>query len=120
MTSARLDFAVERTKAAGEAYAKARDVLDAAEAEELRVRLCDLADEHGIVAFSYETNYEYDDEGSYFPSVSMRGATADDEEMAEDAVYDAANDVSHRAVDLLFGSERDGEITIEQLRRKHF
>lgn len=124
-----LDAAVKRAsdaaRIAGEAAEAALAACTAAWAEVGRLTLLDIVAEHpAIIAFSYEVEYCYDDEGSYFPSINSTahwrfGHDDEGEDCVDEQVDDELRCYGQRALGLLMGStddDRSGDINVEQLR----
>lgn len=114
----------ERMQRAFEAFRTAEEKANEAAAEVARLCLLNLAEERpGIKGLSFESEYQYDDEGGYFQTATTyplveEGSTED----FDDVFMDEMNfDVATLAV--LCGVHPDtgeGQITIEEARAKKF
>ena len=70
--SPELEAAEERANAATKAFQEATTAVNNAWAEHARLTLLKLSEEHPeLQGLSFETSYEYDDEGGYYASVSV-------------------------------------------------
>lgn len=108
---ARLNVAVSNA-------ATALSMEAAARADWARLTLLALAEKHpGVTGFTFETDWEYDDEGGYFPTVSIfyDGAENEDEMLLDDDLNELAHNLDPAAVHLL-GDRR----SIEELKEVRF
>ena len=124
-----LKEAVERMTRAHSTFRTARDEMNAAEAEVLRLQFLAFVDEHPeVTGFTFETEYEYDDEGGYYRTASMYATYEDKVGLDEidgydfvDAVRDGA---SIEAICILCGVDPDdgheGEVTVAEARERRF
>lgn len=130
MTTTEMDALRERAIAAGKVAAEARMVELNAWAELARIDLLKFVDEHpeaGIIGLSFETTYEYDDEGGYFPTPSIYPLVGDDADRHEaDPEYefhDMAHAYGHDVLAVLCGVDTDeleGQITVAEARERRF
>lgn len=125
--SPELTQAVERMNAAYKAYQYASDNATNAAAEAARLQLLGLADEiPGLTGMTFETQYEYDDEGGYFRTISCYPTFASDDKEADyDQYYfiDLMQGYGAEPICVLCGVFTDavqGEITLEQARERRF
>jgi hypothetical protein len=84
----------------------------------VQLRLLELADENPkITKFSFDAEYEYDDEGSYFWCVTF---WEHEEEIGPDVIYEELDHIGpgQEEVQIAFLSDNyfEGEITVAKLR----
>jgi hypothetical protein len=112
--------------AAYQAFQYASDNANKAAAEVARLELLRLAGEiPGMTGMTFETEYEYDDEGGYFRTLSCYPTFASDSEADFDQYdfIDAMNGFGAEPICVLCDVHTDsaeGEITIEQARERRF
>ena len=110
-----LDAAYERSTAAIQAEAYARCGL-------VSLKLLALAEvDPTIVSFTVETGWEYDDQSSYFHTVSLIPTRSGDvagelEDQVSDDLMDIEHTLDEASVELFGGDE--AVITVEQLRER--
>lgn len=120
--SPELQAATERMMEAYKVYDKAQQNAWTSEAEVARLRILDLAEQiPGMNGMTFECQYEYDDEGGYFRTISCY-PTFEDEAADYDQYdfYDYVNAFNAEAICILCGVPTDayaGETTLEALRR---
>ena len=122
-----LQAAESRMNEAYKTLQYASDNANKAAAEVARLTLLKLADEiPGLTGMTFETNYEYDDEGGYFRSLSCY-PTFDDEDMEADydqyEFMDLMNGCGAEPICVLCEAHTDadtGEITIKQAQERRF
>lgn len=123
---AQLEVAEARMNAAYKSFQYAAENANNAAAEYARLTLLKLSDEiPGLTGMTFETQYEYDDEGGYFRSLSCYPTFANDEEADYDNYdfIDLMNGFGAEPICVLCGVHTDadaGEITIEQIRERRF
>jgi hypothetical protein len=115
------DSALERLTMATAVASDAMVAETAARAEWARVSLLSLAEKHPkIVGFNFETEWEYDDEGGYFPTTSIyvtfEENTLEAEYDVEDAVVELQHSVTHEVVEMHLGET----MTIQELKEVKF
>lgn len=122
-----LHAAEARMNEAYKTFQYAAENANNAAAEVARLNLLKLADEiPGLTGMTFETNYEYDDEGGYFRSLSCYPTFADDDKEADYDQYDfldTMNGFGAEPICVLCGVHTDsdaGEITMEQVRERRF
>ena len=121
-----LSIAVERMNAAYKAYQYASDGANQAAAEVARLELLRLSGEiPGMTGMTFETQYEYDDEGGYFRSLSCYPTFASDSEADFDQYdfIDAMNGFGAEPICVLCDVPTDsdqGEITLAQAEERRF
>ena len=104
-----------------------KNALDAVTALLLQITMLEIAeDDPRIVKFSFDANYEYDDEGGYFWTASFFAWDAEGDTVFSDDVDSPSCDYDSdlrdcggdgSALALAFDSgEMEGEVTIEKLR----
>jgi fructosamine-3-kinase len=118
--------ALERVREANTSYTAAALVTQ-------RLRMLLLVEEYpGITEFSFDANYEYDDEGSYFYCANVWAHYGDrrldwdldlttEEGEKEQQIMETVDDLIAHSLDdqmteLLFGDKWSGSLTVEQLR----
>jgi hypothetical protein len=116
VTDDALDEALAQARLANElqAFAEAR----AKNANAIYLGLCILrhAAEHpGIKSITFDTNAEYDDEGSYYNVLSVWALNAEDEQIEDEALDDLC--CSHRPEEMyaLSGEHWEGTLEIAKL-----
>lgn len=117
-----IDQARERVDAKSKAVAEAAQEEHAARAELARLSLLELATENPVTSFSFSVEWEYDDEGSYFPTAEVFGEVEHekasdewDETAFEDALMEVGNCLTPEAIQLLGESK-----TIQELKEVKF
>lgn len=122
-----LKVAEARMEEAWKAFRYASENANNAAAEVARLTLLKLSDEiPGLTGMTFETQYEYDDEGGYFRTLSCYPTFADDDAEADYDQYDfldTMNGFGAEPICVLCGVHTDadaGEITIEQARDRRF
>lgn len=124
VSDVRIKAASERAIEAQAAYEVASKNVTAAVAEVARLSLLEYAREHPeVTGLSFESSYEYDDEGGYFLSTSVYPTVADDFWMDDYELADAVQGFGHAAIALLCGADEDayeGEVTIAEARERRF
>lgn len=94
----------------------------------IRVQLLLLAEKHPqITSYSFDANFEYDDEGSYFyvgnlfVSIGDRrldyDAEGDEMEIAESA-DEIGRELDEHVAEELFGDKWEGALSVEELRQQ--
>lgn len=126
MSTVEMDAARERSNSAYKALQYASDNANKAAAECARLELLRLAGQiPGMNGMTFETSYEYDDEGGYFRTISCYPTF----EAGEPADYDQyefidlMNGYGPEPICVLCGMYSDadqGEITIEQAKERRF
>jgi hypothetical protein len=128
MSLTKLDALIERKHAYEkqvqkhyQEIAETQNSLDTAAALILQIEMLEMAEgDPRIKAFSFDANFEYDDEGSYFWCASIRAEGELSEIEVED--YEQFCELEHiagqEATQLAFGSETsfEGRITVAKLR----
>lgn len=122
-----LELAIEVMQGTGKTWEEAHRNAIQAEAEVIRLLLLDYAKEHPskIKGFSFECEYQYDDEGGYFKSNSVYPLVSDctADIIDEYEFTDMLNGYSQEALALVCGVHSDsfsGECTVEQARERRF
>ena len=122
-----LSIAVERMNAAYKAYQYASDGANQAAAEVARLELLRLSGEiPGMTGMTFESDYEYNDEGGYFRTISCYPTFAEDAEIADFEHWDfidAMNGFGAEPICVLCDVSTDsgqGEITLAQARERRF
>ena len=121
-----LEVARSRMNEAWKAYQYAFDNAHKAEAEVARLTLLKLADEtKGMDGMTFETQYEYDDEGGYFRTLSCYPTFEDDQDGDYDEYefLDVMNGFTPEAICLLCEVSTDssvGQITLPQAKERRF
>lgn len=120
-----LTVAIARMTEAYKAYDYAQMNAWTAEAEVARLRLLDLAEQiPGMNGMTFECQYEYDDEGGYFRTISCY-PTYETDDPVEDPYdfYDHMNGFNGEAICILCGVPTDsyaGEVSLDALREGRF
>lgn len=121
-----LKVAEGRMNEAYKAFQYASDNAHKAEAEVARLNLLKLADEiKGMDGMTFETQYEYDDEGGYFRTLSCYPTFEEDEDVDYDQYefFDLMNSFTPEAICLLCevpGDSTVGQVTLVQARERRF
>lgn len=115
-----VETALARLTATTGAAAQAMENEAKARAEWGRESLLALAEANPqIMGYSFETEWEYDDEGDYFPTVSVYADQAEHslemEYELEDEIFEIQHNLDHAAVELL--GER---VTVDELKEVKF
>ena len=93
----------------------------------LRLTFLKFVDKYpGVIGFTFETEYEYDDEGGYYRTANMYPVFADNTPIVDE--YDFLDQVrdgaSVEAICILCGVDPDdgheGEVTVAQARERSF
>ena len=120
----RTEVAKGRMNEAWKLFEYARDNAHQAEAEVARLTLLELADQiPGMDGMTFETQYEYDDEGGYFRTISCYPTGDGTEDYDGYEFLDLMNGFTPAAICVLCGTPTDadaGEITMEQIRERRF
>jgi hypothetical protein len=117
-----LQTAQERLNVTLKASFDASQNAAAAAAEWARLALLEVVDQYPqVVRFTFGVGYEYDDEGGYFPSVSIYPEYADGDHNfeVEDEMIEIENSLDPDAVAILAGPDL-GPRTIAELREVSF
>lgn len=128
MSTAEIDTARQRMGSAFQACRYATEKANQAAAEVARLTLLKLAGEmERLTGFRFESEYQYDDEGGYFRSVTVYPAFEGDEpDYDSDYPYefeDEMNSFGSEAIAVLCGlpPEADnGQITIKEAKTRRF
>lgn len=121
-----LEVARARMNEAYKSYQYASDNATNAEAEVARLTLLKLSDEiPGLDGMTFETQYEYDDEGGYFRTLSCYPTFEDDQDYDYDEYefIDLMNSFTPGSICALCGVPEDasvGQITLVQARDRRF
>lgn len=104
---------------------RARERADTFWAEVARLTLIEWAEkDKRITGLTFESEYEYDDEGGYFLSVNAYPATDGDAlELDDYDFHDNFAQFGHASLAILCGvspDTMDGEVTVEQARERRF
>lgn len=115
------ELALERLSNVGQRLLDIQTEEAAARAEYVRCRLVEIADsEPAINGFSFDVEYEYNDEGGYFPVASIypswASAIGELTMEIEDELIEIGNELSELAIELHLGESK----TIKQLREVKF
>ena len=125
--STTMDAARERAEALDQAWRKARTEALNAWAELARLDLIRLAEENPLIGgLTFETSYEYDDEGGYFRTVNTYPLTSGPTEEDPDPDWDFHDTFSTygpEVVCILAGLDEDaeaGQITLAEAKERSF
>lgn len=115
-----VDESLARLNTASVAAGLAMVAETEARAEWVRASLIDLAEKHPVITgFSFETDWEYDDEGGYFPTTSIYADLAEPsletEYALEDELTELQHSVTHEVAELI-----GGQTTVQQLKEVTF
>lgn len=122
-----IEQAVERMNAAYKAYQSASDGANQAAAEVARLELLRLSGQiPGMTGMTFESDYEYNDEGGYFRTISCYPTFAEGVENADFEQWDfidVMNGFGAEPIcvlcDVLTDSDQ-GEITLAQAEERRF
>jgi len=122
-----LDLATEVMNGAWKTASEAQRNAYSAEAEVVRLIFLDYASKHPtkVKGFSFESEYQYNDEGGYFVLTSVYPCTTEcSADVIDDyELTDILNGYSREALALVCGESQDsfmGECTVKQARDLRF